>query len=105
MLVLFIYVGIGVGLAAIGLCVPSFGRRIDRMATRTGVNVGYGRAVWFCGTVFFWPIGVFVLATGRLVLVDAVPPAATDDASTKRGTGETLPTDSSRLIASDRSGP
>ncbi len=104
MFVLFIYVGIGVGLAVIGLCIPSFGRRIDRMAAQSGMNAGYGRVVWFCGTVIAWPIGVFVLATGRLVLA-GIDPSAVDDAGAKQRMEEPLPTGSNRLAAGDRPGP
>lgn len=79
MIALFTYVGVGAGLAVIGLCVPSLGRRIDNMAARAGMEIGYGRAVWLGGTTFAWPVGLYVLATGRLVLVGPDLPAETDD--------------------------
>ena len=34
------------------------------------MKITYGRAVWFGGTVIAWPIGLYVLATGRLFLVE-----------------------------------
>lgn len=105
MLALFIYVGVGAGLAFIGLCVPSFGRRIDRMAARMGMDVGYGRAVWLGGTILAWPIGLYVLATGRLVLVDTDLSATTDDDGLEAKPEEPLSTDAGRWITGNRSGP
>lgn len=70
LLALLLYAGIGAGLALMTLCAPGFRRRIDHLADRVGMSIGYGRLVWFGGTFIAWPVGLYVLATGRLVLVD-----------------------------------
>ena len=105
MIALLTYAGIGASLAIIGLCVPNYGRRIDRIAARAGMNVGYCRAVWFGGTIVAWPIGLYVLATGRLVLVDTDPSATTEKASGEAQTDKPLSTETGRWITGDRSGP
>lgn len=105
MIVLCMYIGVGLGLAIAGLCVPSFGRGIDQLATRTGLDVGYGRAIWFGGTFFAWPIGLYVLATGRLVLADVDLQAEPVDDGTKAETDKSLTTETGVWIAGDRSGP
>ena len=105
MIGLLTYVGVGAGLAIMGLCVPSFGRVIDRMATRAGMDVGYGRVVWFGGTMMAWPIGLFVLATGRLLLVHTEPSATTEYACGKAKTDKPQSTETGRWITGDRTGP
>ncbi|MEM8948172.1 MAG: hypothetical protein AAGA21_03685 [Pseudomonadota bacterium] len=70
MLVLLTYIGLGVGLASIGLCIPDLSRKIDESAACLGMKIDYGRAVWLFGTVIAWPVGLYVLVTGRLILVE-----------------------------------
>jgi len=72
LLILLIYAGIGAGLALMTLSAPRLRQGIDRQASRVGMSIAYGRLVWLYGTFIAWPIGLYVLATGRLVLVDAV---------------------------------
>ncbi|MGI9486633.1 MAG: hypothetical protein ACR2RF_12285 [Geminicoccaceae bacterium] len=73
------------------------------MATRAGMDVGYGRVVWFGGTIMAWPIGLYVLATGRLVLPD--PSATTENASGKAKTDKPQSTETSKWITGDGTGP
>ncbi len=64
------------------------------MAARAGLGVGYGRAAWFGGTIMAWPVGLYVLASGRLVLVDTELKATIGDAGgIESETTEPLPTD------------
>jgi len=39
------------------------------MAGRMGMSSRYGRQIWLIGTTLAWPIGLFVLATGKLLLI------------------------------------
>lgn len=77
MLFLFIlYVGIGAGLAITTLGLAGLRQGIDRVADQLGMCRLYARLVWLGGTIVAWPIGLFVLITGRLVLVDGETTAA-----------------------------
>lgn len=71
LLTVLLYAGIG---ASLGIATLSFSgprQRVDRLADRVGMTTGYARSVWLGGTFIAWPIGLFVLATDRLILVDA----------------------------------
>lgn len=105
MIVLCIYIGVGLGLAIAGLYAPNFVRGIDQLGARTGLSAGYGRAVWFGGTLFAWPIGLYVLITGRLVFADADRWAGTDGGSEKAETDKAPVPRTGEWIAGDRSGP
>lgn len=70
LLVFLLHASVGLGLAITTLCIPGCRRHIDRTARKTGMGVGYARVVWLGGTIIAWPIGLYVLASGRLVLVN-----------------------------------
>lgn len=70
LMILATYLAIGAGLATLTLRHPSFGQLIDRTGWRVGLDYRHARCLWLLGTAVTWPIGLFVLATGRLVLVD-----------------------------------
>lgn len=76
---LLLYAGIGVGLSTVTLTATSFRRRIDRMARNVGMDAGYGRLVWAAGTTIAWPVGLYVLITGRLVGAGDARHALADD--------------------------
>jgi len=70
LLIIFsIYLAIGAGLALLPFCSHSFRRSIDRMAGCVGIEPGHAQGVWTLGTIAAWPIGLFVLVTGRMMLV------------------------------------
>lgn len=70
LLVLLLHACVGFGLAILMLCVPGCRRQIDRVAGNISMDIGYARIVWLGGTIVAWPVGLYVLASGRLVLVD-----------------------------------
>ena len=66
---LIFYGCIGLGLAIASLAIPKLRRTIDLMAERYGMGGGYAYAIWLVSTIVAWPIGLYVLTTGRLLLV------------------------------------
>lgn len=68
LLILLLYVGIGAGLGGTAILIPRTRRAICHLANTAGMHRNYAQAVWFSGTLIAWPIGLYVLATGRLVL-------------------------------------
>lgn len=64
-----LYIGVGASLGVVTTLLPGARRRICHMAARARIPVVYALAVWLGGTTIAWPIGLYVLATGRLILV------------------------------------
>lgn len=73
LLVLVFYGCVGLGLAIMPIAVASTRRTIRRVASQAGMNSGYAHVVWLIGTCLAWPIGLFVLSTGRLLCVGPAP--------------------------------
>ncbi len=73
-----LYIGFGTALAGGTLAVPALCRPMATVATRLGISLSYARTLWTIGTIIAWPVGLYVLATGRLVLVNGDPNAAFD---------------------------
>lgn len=62
------YLCFGVALAAGTMAVPVLRLGMKTVATRLGMPLNYARTLWFIGTIITWPVGLYVLSTGRLVL-------------------------------------
>ncbi|MGI9452776.1 MAG: hypothetical protein ACR2QH_19375 [Geminicoccaceae bacterium] len=61
------YLCLGAAIAAGMMAVRSLRLGITKVADRMGMPLSYARILWFFGTIIAWPIGLYVLATGRLV--------------------------------------
>ncbi|MGI9416521.1 MAG: hypothetical protein ACR2RA_01655 [Geminicoccaceae bacterium] len=70
MTLIVLYACVGAGLAATALGIAGLRQTIDHLAERLGFSPVYARLIWLGGTIVAWPIGLVVLTTGRLVLVD-----------------------------------
>lgn len=70
---LLIYGCIGLGLATASLAIAKPRRTIDLIAERHGMGNRYAYAIWLLSTIVAWPIGLYVLTTGRLLLVCHLP--------------------------------
>jgi hypothetical protein len=66
---LALYGCVGVGLAIASLAVPASRRTIWRLAKQTDMNSSYAHTIWLVGTCLAWPIGIYVLLTGRLFYI------------------------------------
>ncbi|MEZ5932485.1 MAG: hypothetical protein R3F54_11110 [Alphaproteobacteria bacterium] len=71
-----LYLGLGAGLGIVTLCIPALRRKMMGVAAALGMSSGYAQAVWLGGTLIAWPIGLYVFAAGRLLLVAPEKPHA-----------------------------
>lgn len=62
------YFCLGAAIAVGMMLVPSLSLRIRTVACRMGIQLHYARSLWIIGTIVAWPVGLYVLLTGRLVL-------------------------------------
>lgn len=78
---LLLYLGIGSGFAIGTLAWPPMRRTIDRTGVRLGMGAICARGIWAMSTIIAWPVGLYVRATGRLLLADDIMmrPASTGD--------------------------
>lgn len=79
LLILLFYVAIGACLGTTALGIPASRRSIVEIAGRHGMSRRCAGASWLGGTLIAWPVGLYVLATGRLVLVDVRKPSVKAD--------------------------
>ena len=62
------YLSLGLALAAGMMAVPALRLSMKMVARRLGMPLNYARTLWLVGTIVAWPVGLYVLSTGRLVL-------------------------------------
>lgn len=94
-----LYIGFGVALAAGTMAFPVLRKRMEIVASRLDMKLSYARALWVTGTIIAWPVGLYVLSTGRLVLPTKVHASVSDLSAVK----STQPMPSP--MPSDDSGP